>query len=136
MDSLDRKACYRRFVRQYGFKDAGVYQGDFSRTSGQRAAADLLKKPLPGAVLCANDRMAFGLLEGLKESGVRVPGDVRIIGFDDQSICTLISPRLTTIENPFEAIGQKAALKLIDRIRGKAVESESVASWLIVRESA
>jgi len=136
VDALDRLALYRRFVRVFGFKSVRIVQGDYSRTSGQRAAGDILAGPVPQAVLCANDRMAFGLLEKLKERGVRVPEEMRIVGFDDQSVCTLISQKLTTIENPFEEIGRRAVRKLIEAIRGKPVLGERVSSRLIVRESA
>lgn len=136
VDALDRLALYRRLVRRFGFKDIGVIPGDFSRSSGVRAAAHLVKKGVPDAVLCANDRMAFGLLEGLRGKGVRVPEQVRVIGFDNQSVCTLISPQLTTIDNPFEEIGKQAAKKLIDLIRGKKVKSGRLPSKLILRESA
>jgi len=73
-------------------KVVNIVNGNFSRTSGFLAVKEFLKKELPEAIVCANDRMAFGLLEGLKKENVRIPEAVRIIGFDNQDIATLTSP--------------------------------------------
>ena len=95
-----------------------------------------MEKGLPDAIICANDPMAFGLIEGLKEKNIRIPEDIRIIGFDNQDISHHIKPKLTTVDNPFHAVGMLAAKKLIAKLKGEEVKSELLASRLIVRESA
>ena len=136
INAIDRKKIFIDLARKYKMKVVNMVNGNFSRTSGFLAVKEFLKKELPEAIVCANDRMAFGLLEGLKKENVRIPEAVRIIGFDNQDIATLTSPPLTTIENPFFEIGKLSTSKLIHFIKGMDVKSERVASKLIIRESA
>ncbi len=135
-DTLDRETIFDNLVKQMRFKCIEKFNGDFSRTSGLRVARQIREDSVPDAIICANDRMAFGLIEGLNTRGIKVPEDVMIIGFDDQFLSTLISPKITTIENPFEEIAKAATERLIDLIDGKSVKSIRVPSRLIHRESA
>ena len=113
-----------------------VAQGTYSQKSGYLAAAKFLKGKKPDLIFCANDRMALGLIGGLREKGIRVPRDMKVIGFDDQEVSRITEPHITTIANPFFEIGERAAHKLIALISGERVQGESVPSRLIVRETA
>jgi LacI family transcriptional regulator len=64
------------------------------------------------AVFCLNDEMAIGLIRGLASSGVKVPGEVSVAGYDDNDYAEFIVPRLTTVAQPVFEIGE-TALKLI-----------------------
>lgn len=136
INSVDRQKAVRTFARNYDMKIICRAAGDYTRSSGRRAAGVFLKNELPELIFCANDRMAFGLIEGLQADGVRVPRDVRVIGFDDQDICTLARPAITTIENPFYRIGELAAEKLINCLDGKNETGVNLSSRLIPRDSA
>jgi len=135
-DAVDRESIFNALAIECGFKILPSYQGDFSRTSGNRIAAQINIAKMADAIFCANDRMAFGLIEGLKLRDVNVPKDLSVIGFDDQSAATLISPKITTIENPFEEIANSAAVILMSAIEGKETASVQISSRFLPRESA
>ncbi len=93
----------------------------------------------PTAVFAANDVMAMGALVSLREAGLRVPGDVAVVGFDDIPVARLITPRLTTVAQFQENLGVRAAEMLLERLDGTAPghgRSEEMPYELIVRESA
>jgi len=88
------------------------------------------------ALFAFNDVSAIGAIRALLDSGIKVPGDVSVMGFDDIQNAAFQNPRLTTIRQPLRRMGELAAETLLKRIRGNeypkivAVEPE-----LIVRES-
>ncbi len=88
--------------------DADVIEGSWVRESGYQAAEKLLsgKRPLPDAIICGNDDMAFGVIERLKEAGLHVPEDVKITGFD--ALREAEGRGLTTVRRPVFEAGQKA----------------------------
>jgi LacI family repressor for deo operon, udp, cdd, tsx, nupC, and nupG len=101
---------------------AALYQGDFSLDSGRAAAALWLEQPAktrPTAVFLASDAMACGFIGEVQRHGLSVPQDVSVVGFDDIELIAHISPPLTTIRQPRTAIGQIAAERLLNRLRGK-----------------
>jgi LacI family transcriptional regulator len=136
VNSIDRKRIFKELSGEYNMTVTKVVQGNYSRQSGFRAAQDFLKGQRPQLIFCANDRMALGLLQSLAQKNIMVPQHIKIIGFDNQEISRISVPPITTIENPFFEIGEKAADKLIALIKGERVTSESPPSRLIVRETA
>ena len=117
-----------------------IREGDFSADGGRHAMQGFLAEPSPPtAVFAANDVMAMGALVALREAGLRVPGDVAVVGFDDVPAAALITPRLTTVAQFQENLGGRAAEMLLERLEGTAPEhgrSEEMPYELIVRESA
>jgi LacI family transcriptional regulator len=90
------------------------------------------------AVFCFNDISAIGALRALKESGLRVPEDVSVVGFDDIISAAYGTPSLTTVRQPLFEMGKRGAQILLDRIGNsdKTFPSEVVMSpELVVRES-
>ena len=75
------------------------------------------KEPLPDAFICANDEMALGLMETLQESGIRIPRDVLVCGFDNLTSAELSSPRLSTVHTDHSRMDYFAADVLMRRIR-------------------
>ncbi len=73
----------------------------------------------PSAVFCADDYMAIGLMQRVKEMGLQIPQDVAIIGFDDIELASYLNPPLTTIRQPLLQMGKEAAEILLDLIEGK-----------------
>ncbi|MGH8148550.1 MAG: LacI family DNA-binding transcriptional regulator [Steroidobacteraceae bacterium] len=111
--------------------------GDFTMQSGSDGVERLLAlgEP-PTAVLCGNDEMAFGAIRALHRLGLTVPGDVSIIGFDDQNMAAMYNPPLTTVYIPRHELGRRAALELIEQLEGRDVAREVVLpTRLVVRES-
>lgn len=88
--------------------------GDFSREHGHRATLALLsERPDVDAITCGNDLIATGALEAAETLGRRVPDDLLITGYDDISLATVCTPRLTTIKQPFDALMQSAITHLL-----------------------
>lgn len=135
VNSDDRLTVLKQLTEKYEMSLMHVIQGDYSLKSGYKCGMELLKIKGLDAIFCANDRMAFGLLERCLEVGVKVPETLKIIGFDDQEISILSRPKLTTIENPFFEIGKKAVSMLIKLINGESCQSKKLTSRLILRES-
>jgi len=77
----------------------------------------LTSKMRPTAIFADNDYLAIGALKALKESGVRVPKDMAVVGFDDLKISALLETPLTTVRQPKREVGKKAAEILIEKIR-------------------
>jgi LacI family repressor for deo operon, udp, cdd, tsx, nupC, and nupG len=89
------------------------------RTAGGQAGVDLLlqRAPHPTAVFCYNDMTAIGALRAVKAAGLRVPGDLSLVGYDDIAFAVFVDPPLTTIAQAKRALGQRAmdlALAILD----------------------
>jgi GntR family transcriptional regulator of arabinose operon len=93
----------------------------------------------PTAFVCYNDELAVHLLEAARQTGMSVPQDLSIVGFDDSSLATATEVKLTTLTHPKTDLGARAAELLIERIERKAArESQSSQVYkpeLISRES-
>ncbi|TPV50122.1 substrate-binding domain-containing protein [Pseudarthrobacter phenanthrenivorans] len=87
-----------------------VVSGNATADGGYAAAAEILdrypEKDRPTALFCLNDRMAMGAYDAIKERGLAIPGDIAVIGFDNQElIAAYLRPKLTTVALPFEKMG-------------------------------
>ena len=86
--------------------------GDFE--SGRRATGELLRgAPGPTAVICYNDLVAAGALKAARDAGLRVPGDLSVIGFDDVPLARMVEPALTTVAQPVAEMGRWAVERII-----------------------
>ncbi|GGD60555.1 LacI family DNA-binding transcriptional regulator [Pseudoxanthomonas indica] len=95
-------------------RQLAVVPGDFSVESGYAAARQLLgQTPAPTAAFCFSDQMALGVLAACRESGIRVPKDFSIVGFDDLASSRYLSPPLTTVSQPMREIGVRAVNLLL-----------------------
>lgn len=112
----DRFKGYRRALAAAGlpFDAALVRDGDWMSGSGFDGAVSLLQQACPPtAIFCANDLMALGAIEAVKQLGLRVPQDVSVMGYDDQEIARYTHPPLTTMLLPNYAMGVAAVEALI-----------------------
>jgi LacI family transcriptional regulator len=89
------------------------------------------------ALVCYNDESAFGAIRAFTDHGLRVPGDVSVMGFDDIQSAAFYNPSLTTIRQPLNQMGIQAARILLQRIRGEEndLEKVQILPELIIRES-
>jgi LacI family transcriptional regulator len=121
------------------FRPELVVHGDWTRHGGHDAMCRLLElDERPSAVFCANDLMAIGAMDAAHEAGLRLPEDLRLAGFDDIEAATLVSPALTTVQNPSYETGRTAGELLLDRMtgrHGKGQRSSVLPCRLIVRGS-
>jgi LacI family transcriptional regulator len=105
---------------------------------GMEGAKFLMNLPnKPDAIMAPTDVIAIGAIKYLKGQGIRIPQDVKIVGYDNIALCTLVDPMLTTIAQPIKEIGAQAARILINKINGVVNEKEQLVldTKLIVRES-
>jgi LacI family repressor for deo operon, udp, cdd, tsx, nupC, and nupG len=98
------------------------YPGDFAGPSGIRAAELFLaEKDKPTAVFAVSDMMAIGFMRTLRAAGIDVPSDVSVVGFDGIEFAEYCEPRLTTMQQPSEAMGSEAARLLMRLIGGETI---------------
>jgi LacI family transcriptional regulator len=115
-----------------------LLEGDFTAEGGRRAAREIVAmSERPTALLAANDLMAIGALRELHRSGLHVPRDISVVGFDDISFAALTEPPLTTISFPRAEIGRAAVDALMHTIGSpdSAGQEVRVSTHLVVRES-
>ena len=94
----------------------------FSYADGYRAAKELLTRQRKyTAIFCMADVMAMGAIRALSDSGLRVPDDVSVVGFDGLPIGEFIVPRLATVSQSVETLAQRSVELLQDNIEGKYV---------------
>ncbi len=137
INAIDRERNFLNLVSEFQMDNWGIIDGNFSKDSGVEAARYLLKsKKLPEAIICANDLMAFGLIRELKQNNIKIPEDIKVIGFDNQEISLISSPTITTINNPFYKVGYLASENLIKYLTNQQVDTYKLESKLILRESA
>ncbi|CAG7650518.1 Catabolite control protein A [Paenibacillus solanacearum] len=119
------------------------YEGNYSRTSGYKAAAEMVRnRERIDAVFASNDRMAIGLMQGLREHGI-VPGrDIAIVGYDDSEAARVTDPPLTSVAVPFYEMGRLAAESVLTRAAGGSQTGEEASpvsikleTKLVVRQS-
>lgn len=144
--SGDRLQGYQQAMREAGLEPGGedattaylYYEGNYSRTSGYQAAARLYEyRHQIDAVFAANDRMAIGLMQGLRELGWEAGRDFAVVGYDNSDAARVTDPPLTSVAVPFYEMGALAAERLLDRLNGGAADSFriKVDTELVVRQS-
>ena len=137
---VDRDRGYETALARAGLKRNRrlTVEGDFSMESGVRAVESLLARGERfTALFCSNDEMALGAIRALKSSGLRVPEDVSIIGFDDIRFAHYSDPPLTTIAQPKGDLGREAMSMLLEILNGADVPPRKriLPTQLIVRDS-
>ncbi len=120
--SAERVQGYRRGLEEAGIPvdESLIVRGDFQYRGGEEGIERLLAlEEAPTAVFACNDLMAMGVMTALRKSGLRVPGDVSVIGFDDIPEACVTVPPLATVAQPIDQIGRVATEMLLERIASK-----------------
>ncbi|MGB4406457.1 MAG: LacI family DNA-binding transcriptional regulator [Sphaerochaeta sp.] len=119
-----------------------ISYGGYSHQSGYKAMMELLDKyPRVDGIFCGNDQMAIGALKALKLKGKRVPEDIKIIGYDDSFVSTIVDPPISTIHVPKISAGVEAANLLFSLMeKGSSTEPKEpigrkMDGHLVVRKS-
>ncbi len=136
--SKDRLTGFRQAMAQAKTRvdEALVVNGDFSAPSGYAAMKTLLARTdRPTGVFCSNDEMAIGAVRAIKETRLRIPRDISIIGFDDIRFSGYCDPPLTTIYQPQAAIGEMAMQLMIEMLQDEADLSAETARTIILPHS-
>jgi LacI family transcriptional regulator len=136
----DRLEGYKAALAHQGitFDPELVREGDFFQPLGYAGASALLELPHPPtAFFASNDASAFGVMEAVREHGMRIPDDISVVGFDDIPQAAHVHPPLTTVRQPLEEMGRTATRMLLERISDPQCPSERVElpTELVLRQS-
>ncbi|UCD82036.1 MAG: LacI family DNA-binding transcriptional regulator [Desulfobacterales bacterium] len=115
-----------------------VLQTQYSLVHGREGAKSLLNaNNPPTAIFCSNDFLAVGAMEGARELGLEVPGDLSIVGFDDMEIASFIRPSLSTIRQPAYQMGKLGVEILLNQLKDKYSGSvhKILETSLVIRDS-
>ena len=103
------------------FEKELVRAGDYTVSSGYKAILEMESAGLDySAVICANDLMALGAINALKELSYRIPEDVQVIGYDNMFFSQYITPALSTIQHPIIEMGRIAADFMLQALEDKS----------------
>ncbi|WP_186577098.1 LacI family DNA-binding transcriptional regulator [Aquibacillus kalidii] len=137
--SRNRKIGFEDTMKQLGIpiNKAWIHEGDFYETSGYESMNKMFDSgSYPQAIFAASDMMAFGAIRAIKDKGLRVPEDIRVIGCDDIDACRFSYPTLTTVKQHKDRLGKLAAHMLVDLINEeRQIKPIFIDSELVVRES-
>ncbi|MDR0464078.1 MAG: LacI family transcriptional regulator [Treponema sp.] len=124
----ERLKGYKAALKKYGipFSAENIYQHEITLDEGIALGRALSKRKDISAVFATADILAAGILTGLVQAGMKVPGDISIIGFDDFFYSQLTTPQLTTIRQDAKEKGSVAAGIMADYIEGKAIPARNI----------
>ena len=138
----ERLAGYRDGCKTRGLPvdERDIGESPFTIAGGTAQTAALLARPdRPTALLAANDLLAIGAMRAAQDAGLRVPRDLAVIGFGDNPLATLVSPRLTTLRIPVEQIAIDCVNSILERLDPhaprRAPRNRDYRAELVVRES-
>jgi len=127
--AADRRRGYREAMRRHGLADrVRVVPGDHTESGGARAARQLVEqgRSASTAVLTSNDRAALGLMDVLIRSGVRVPQDVSVVGYDDSSLAQLAHVDLTSVNQDAQQQAEGAVQAAMERVEGQRAQAREL----------
>jgi len=123
----DKQMGYRRALKEKNIppRDDYVVQGNGEIEGGYLCAKTLMRnRNPPRAIFAANDLMAIGALDAIKDLSLRIPEQVAIVGFDNIKMSALVDPKLTTVSYPAYRMGALAARLLFDTIDSKNIDGK------------
>jgi DNA-binding LacI/PurR family transcriptional regulator len=136
LDANERRRGWRTELERRGLPVRKPLFGDWTSESGYEIGLQLAETEDFTAVFAANDQMALGLLHAFSDSGIRVPADMSVVGFDDVAEAAHFIPPLTTVRQDFIELGRQILAVLLALIEGAEVgESMHAEPELIVRMS-
>ncbi|WP_460776222.1 LacI family DNA-binding transcriptional regulator [Microbacterium sp. GXF7504] len=132
-----RTTGWRRALKRAGAPVPTPLDATWEPRSGREIGRALAADRSVTAVLCGNDEIAMGLMRGLADAGLHVPGDVSVVGFDDHPLSELWTPAITTVRQDFHGMGRRGfelLRRVIDGEQGRLFSSER--PEVVVRDSA
>ncbi len=140
-DAAERLRGYHAALNEAGIAAEPALErcGGFTEAGGYDAALELLAaKNRPSAVFAANDSMAIGALSAFRESGVRVPEDIAVAGFDDIPLARYMDPPLSSVRVPISELGGTAVEILLHAVSSKNLHTRRrirVSTEVVIRRS-
>jgi LacI family transcriptional regulator len=138
--ATDRLAGYRSALRTHHIPEIPglIFEGTFFQPDGYAGAMAMLDGPvLPTAIFASNDIMAMGVMDAVRNRGLRIPDDISVVGFDNIPQSALVYPPLTTVQQPLEHMGRVATQMLLGILGEpeKDIRRIELPTELIVRSS-
>lgn len=131
-----RRAVWQRALEETGRPVPPPVAGDWSPASGYAAMKVLLgRTPIPTAVFVANDQMALGAYRAILESGLRIPQDISVVGFDNVDEAVAFPTPLTTVRQDWEQLGREAIRCTLALIDGEAPVTIALPTTMVLRSS-
>ncbi len=125
--------------RNVSYNEANVVHCDLTPTGATKAVYKLLNnKPIPDAIFCMNDTIAYVVMKEIKRHGFKIPEDIAVTGFNNEFHSTIVEPTLTTVLHPTIEFGEETARLLLDQINSEnklAPRQVVMKTKLVVRES-
>ena len=138
--SLYRKKGYLKALEDNNIdlNEEYIISGKYTLQSGYESMKKLIQlQNRPTAVFCLNDDIAVGAMKAILESGLNVPNDISIIGFDDSNFCNYVTPTLTSVRKEASIMSEHGGINLLNIIKNNNVNKEKVyiESKLVIRGS-
>jgi LacI family transcriptional regulator len=138
--AMDRLKPYEESLKLAGLpvdRDMIIQCGPTIEDGYQATLKFLALSQRPSAIIAINDLLAIGALRAIIDSGLRVPADISLLGYDDIPLAKYIVPRLTTVSKNISSMGRTAVKLLLARLEepDRAYQSERRPAQLIIRES-
>ncbi|MGM0217305.1 LacI family DNA-binding transcriptional regulator [Enterococcus sp. AZ126] len=126
-DGQERLSASIKELERFGI-DYEIISGDFTESSGYRAAKEIMEKnpTFPVDIFALNDEMAIGIYKYFKETPYEIGHEIRLLGFDNIDISAFVQPRLATISYSKHRWGMLAAEKIIQLIAGEETEDDHI----------
>lgn len=136
----ERFKGYKRAMENAGIDidENRITFGKLSIESGYERACKLLKEKVKiDAIFSSADVIAFGALKAAREYNIEIPNQIEVLGFDNISLCDIVTPTLSTVGQPIYKIGETAAQMLVESIRNKDKTFQDVylQTELVIRQS-
>lgn len=137
IDAQLRLDAYKEVMAEYNipYDDSYIFYGDYWREKGREAVSQFLSSPLgvPEVIVCANDYMAFSVMDALIEKGYKIPEDIMISGFDNVINDNKHMPTLTTVDVQIDIIGSKAVDIIDDVLCGRGHDKNTYVDAIMIK---
>lgn len=134
LEAESRAAGFAAELAERGLAAGPIIAGSWTAGSGYAATEEVRRSGVT-AVFAANDQMALGLIGGLHEAGVSVPGEMSVVGFDDVPDAAYYWPKLTTVRQDFDELARQAIAALVSAQPVNASGIPPIAPVLVMRDS-
>ena len=134
----DRLDGYEKAITSAGMRlnDQLIIHGDYTQSKAEELCRQLMKNKIKfDGVFAGNDLSALGVINVLLQSGVSVPGKVKVVGFDDSPVASRNQPSITTIRQPIRELGAQVAHSLLAVLDGQEVDDKILDVKLVKRQS-
>lgn len=135
LDGQARLRGWQAELQAHDLPAGAVRYGDWSGESAYQIGREMVDEGLPTSIFIASDLMALAFLRALHESGVSVPEDISVAGFDDNEFAPHAHPPLTTVRQSFATVGARCMEILLGLIEGHPVDPTPATPQLVVRRS-